>query len=133
MAGVARLVNFLTPDVGVGGASYQPYSLPADRLPNIADNHQDIYDPNNLVNRLLALDAPGKTLIFTDRPAKTFYVAVVEQRVVPQFRGSDKDKEFLIAYQDASLPPRQARCRPRRVRCGGSSSCRGASRNSARR
>ncbi len=105
VAGVARLVNFLTPDVGVGGTSYQPYSLPADRLPNIADNRQDIYDPNNLVNRLLALDAPGKTLIFTDRPAKTFYVAVVEQRVVPQFRGSDKDKEFLIAYQDASLPP----------------------------
>ena len=103
--GIARLVNFLTPNVGVGGASYQPYTLPADKLPNIADNPKDIYDPNNLVNRLLALDAPGKTLIFTDKPAKTFYVAVVEQRVVPEFRGGEKDKEFLVAYQDASLPP----------------------------
>ena len=104
VSGIARLVNFLTPNVGIGGTLYQPYSLPADKLPNIGDNPRDFYDPNNLVNRLLALDAPGKTLIFTDRPAKTFYVAVVEQRVVPQFRGSDKDKEFLVAYQDASLP-----------------------------
>ncbi len=126
---VARLL-FARPDLQFGGGEYMPYSFPPDKLPNIADSKdklndpQDpvnrgsvdmgrltslIYDPSNLVNRLLALDGPGQTLVFNDKPVKTFYVAVLEQRDVPQFHGSTDPMEFADAFRAARqlVPARQ--------------------------
>ena len=41
-----------------------------------------------------------------DKPENTCYLALVEQRDVPQFRGDQRDHEFVEVYQNATTAPR---------------------------
>ena len=73
---------------------YVRYAFPENRI---------TYPPSDLLDRLMELDEPGKTLIFKDQPQKEFFVAVLEERVVPGV----KDKDFLDAFADATQPQQQ--------------------------
>ena len=58
---VARLIPKLNPNPGPRDENYVPFAFPADQFPDLPpDNTKDVNDPNNLVNRLLALGAQAR-------------------------------------------------------------------------
>jgi hypothetical protein len=88
---VARLIR--GPLLFSGVSQYQPYTIPAGLIPQARPD---------LLDLLLTLDKPGKTLVFRDQPATHFYVAVLDERDDVQFNDQKKDKKFLEAYEEAS-------------------------------
>lgn len=64
----------------------RPYEVPSDKEQYLK------YPPADFVTRLLTLKEPGDALVMADRPAKNYYVAVLEARSVPSMR------EFVELY-----------------------------------
>ncbi len=92
---VARLLPMETPRADIS-QPYRPYSPPRERIE---------YPLPDLVDRLMALKKPGDSLVVRDKPAKTFYVAVLQERSDP-IGSTDKPnlRSFLEEYRLADRP-----------------------------
>jgi hypothetical protein len=89
---VARLLPEQTPQPDFG-QPYRPYSVPRDRIP---------YPRPDFLDRLMSLKVPGDVAVLRDKPAATFYVAVLEDRSDPTRSGARLDlKPFLSEYASA--------------------------------
>jgi hypothetical protein len=90
---VARLLMESTPRADIG-QPYRPYTFPYDRIP---------YPRADLLDRLMAMKTPGDAVVVRDKPAATFYVAVLQERDDPTRKGGNPDlKGFLTEYANAT-------------------------------
>jgi hypothetical protein len=69
---VARLLP--QPNVQAGPTTYDSFKVPEDQIP---------YPRADLVKQLSALREPGDSIVVTDRPEKTYYVATLLRRAEP--------------------------------------------------
>jgi hypothetical protein len=87
---VAMLVPSRKPEIFFGRQDtpeFQPYEVPADKI---------AYPPANFIEKLLALKAPGQSLVIADRPMGRYYVVVLLAKSVPTLR------EFYDLYAKAA-------------------------------
>jgi hypothetical protein len=71
---VARLVRPKAVQVTQYPGAYYPYSVPQDL------RNKFPYPPANLVDELMKLTEKGQATVIADRPARTFYLAILEKR-----------------------------------------------------
>ncbi len=95
---VSRLLPVPNKDEhGLPYNDYSAYTIPASQ---IAD------PPPGLLDRLLALEKPGDTYIFKDKPVNNVYLAMLEQREAPSYQSDDWHKEFTDDYRSATDSPK---------------------------
>ncbi len=88
LEGVAQLIQPSRETLPLRRTDYKTYEVPlalADQLPYPPVDPNDPRDPKptNLPKLLLELKRPGDAMVIADRPARTFYVAVLEVRDEP--------------------------------------------------
>jgi hypothetical protein len=87
---VARLLPELTP-FAPREQPYRAYAPPRERIP---------HPRADFVDRLMTLKEPGDAVVLRDKPARTFYVAVLEERSDPTRGGGAADlRAFLEEYR----------------------------------
>lgn len=93
---VARLQPVEQP-LASSAVPYRPYSVSPDLV---------AYPRADFVDRLMGLKAPGDSLVTRDRPAATYYVAVLQNRVDPTREVTDAAKldlkSFLELYRNTT-------------------------------